>query len=582
MKKLLSIILALTMVIALVPSVFAEDTDGLEYNFNRSVCGLTASSIRVQDTETSIWYAPSAFSDIDTTKSAQWRVGGLANVNSGSCAIGSSSLIVRAYENSANKPSTMSVALNVTTSGWVKTNINFNKYKASYHKDYDGYTADIWLVKMSDTPDLSSKSLIDLNKLKEIVNGLDTDSNAKYLGQINTDLEDTADGDSEKDISQDLKAVELTSGEYQLIINAVSEDELNPNTARRAEINSFTLTPIPEDPISEDEFDAVEDTTTITSYEVKTVSAVAYTVGTDAQDSNITVEAKENADGTYTLNAPTHEGYNFLYWKKGLTNKKDVITYKPTDFVYAPTAGENNYVIAVYEKIGESTANKAEFYNANGQFIKSTDGAFPEGEEIPSMAGYGDATGWQCYTDGKTYELTDSVTPDGIMLFVADYEDTLDTVNVNGTGVPYGTEMSFTATPVTGKTFKCWTRTDEDGNTEIVSIEENYKFRAYENCTITEVDTEGTVVLPANTRKIVLDTFSAGNATALMAEFIGLKNDTVVEKGIMFGNNRIAMKSTGTQFTIIPDETGTYKGYAIVKEEDNSYTLITDGEYPKQ
>ncbi len=340
-----------------------------------------------------------------------------------------------------------------------------------------------------------------------------------------------------------------------------------------------TVTVTEEDTALNDAFDAVEDKITITSYEVGTVSAVAYTVGTDAPDSNITVDAKDNENGTYTLDAPEYDGYNFLYWKKGVTTKKDVITYKATDFVYAPTAGENNIVIAVYEKVGESTANKAEFYNANGQFITATDGSFPT--EIPSMAGYGDAIGWKCYTDGETYELDGSVEPSGIMLFVADYEDTLDTVKVNGTDVPYGTEISFTAAPEEGKVFKCWKRTDKDGNEEIVSIEVNYKFRAYEDCTIEEVDADSAVVLPANTRKIVLDTFKAGTATALMAEFIGFKNDTVVEKGIMFGDNRIAMKSTGTQFTIIPDEIGTYKGYAIIKNADNSFSLITDGSYIK-
>lgn len=379
----------------------------------------------------------------------------------------------------------------------------------------------------------------------------------------------------------------LTSADYIVNkdgIRTPTNSAIDSKHKQNIYISGVRLTPYVE-PVEPEEdkeltnaFDAVEDTTTIKSYDVGTVSAVAYTVGTDAQDSTITVEAKDNEDGTYTLNAPKYNGYNFLYWKKGLTDKKDVITYKPTDFVYAPTAGENNYVIAVYEKIGESTANKAEFYNANGQFIASTNGTFPT--EIPSMAGYGDATRWRCYTDGETYGLTGSVTPSGIMLFVADYEDTLDTVKVNGDDVPYSTEVSFTAAPEEGKVFKCWKRTDKDGNEEIVSIEENYKFCAYEDCTIEEVDADSDVVLPANTRKIVLDTFRTGTATALMAEFIGFKNDTVVEKGIMFENNRIAMKSTGTQFTIIPDENGTYKGYAII-ETDDGYTLITDGSYTK-
>ena len=65
-----------------------------------------------------------------------------------------------------------------------------------------------------------------------------------------------------------------------------------------------------------------------------------------------------------------------------------------------------------------------------------------------------------------------------------------------------------------------------------------------------------------------------------MAEFLGFGNN-VVEKGIIFNDNRIAMTTVGNQFSVIADEEGTYKGYAIVGNTTDGYTLITDGEYIK-
>ena len=82
--------------------------------------------------------------------------------------------------------------------------------------------------------------------------------------------------------------------------------------------------------------------------------------------------------------------------------------------------------------------------------------------------------------------------------------------------------------------------------------------------------------------KIIVDDFAIDSDTGIMAEFVGFVG-TVVEKGIMFTatgsseSKNIAMTKPGTQFTVVADENGTYKGYAVVKGEDNSYTLITDG-----
>ena len=79
--------------------------------------------------------------------------------------------------------------------------------------------------------------------------------------------------------------------------------------------------------------------------------------------------------------------------------------------------------------------------------------------------------------------------------------------------------------------------------------------------------------------KIIIDSFAAGGENGIMAEFLGFE-DNVVEKGIMFNGNRIAMTTPSNQFSIIADEEGTYAGYAIV-EDDEGLKLITDGSYIK-
>ena len=123
--------------------------------------------------------------------------------------------------------------------------------------------------------------------------------------------------------------------------------------------------------------------------------------------------------------------------------------------------------------------------------------------------------------------------------------------------------------------FSYWTKT-VNGKTEIVSTKSAYTFNAYEACTVTAV-CEGTVDLGKTMRKIILSTFAAGEETAIMAEFIGF--DGALEKGIMFGNQKIAMNTDKTQFTVINDAEGstTVTGYAIV-DDGGTNKKITDAE----
>ena len=159
------------------------------------------------------------------------------------------------------------------------------------------------------------------------------------------------------------------------------------------------------------------------------------------------------------------------------------------------------------------------------------------------------------------------------MIFVAQYDNGVETVTVNGTEYDYGTPVTCTANTPEGKTFKGWIK-NVNGKNELVSTSSVYKFLAWEDCRVEPIYSDDAESF-GSAMKIVLDDFAVGNGTAIMAEFIGIEN--VVEKGIMFGTTKIAMTGDGNQFTITADEAGTYTGYAIV-EDNGTYTEITDGE----
>ena len=269
-----------------------------------------------------------------------------------------------------------------------------------------------------------------------------------------------------------------------------------------------------------------------------------------------TIEASKNSDGTFKLIAPeTKDNAKFLYWAKGMSENKKIVSFSNELSNYMPEENGKNYLIAVYENDVPETA---EYYNANGQRIAT--GTAPE---LPSMAGYGKASEWNRYGETDIY--------------VAQYDKTepIDvTITVeNGYGtatVPYGEAITCTADESNG-TFLWWQK-DVNGEVEIVSIDKSYTFLAYKDCAVTAVygDEAVSVIKPA---KIIIDVFGKNN---VMAEFIGFGSN-VVEKGIMFNDTKIAMTSPGNQFTITADKSGTYKGYAIIKD-DSGYTLVTDGE----
>ncbi len=312
----------------------------------------------------------------------------------------------------------------------------------------------------------------------------------------------------------------------------------------------------------------------------KTVQVLKYF--TDSKKGEPADEIKVAYNGTASIEIEdigTPEGYKFLYWAKGATDKRQIIPGE-TVKVY-PMVGVTTYLIAVYEPISGTAENKAEFYNYNGQLLDVTieGGKMPA---LPSMTGYGKAEHWAHYGSGVAYG-EGALAPEisGTEIFVAQYEllvPDIDVTAVNGTvnggssaKVKYGDTVECIATG--DRVFKWWTKTDENDNTEIVSLNSEYTFKAWETCTVTAVYGDNAPTYVGDTMRIIIDILDVGGTTdkAVMAEFVGL--DRAVEKGIMLGTKRYAMSSKDNQFTIINDDNATdIKGYAILANG----TLITD------
>ena len=115
-----------------------------------------------------------------------------------------------------------------------------------------------------------------------------------------------------------------------------------------------------------------------------------------------------------------------------------------------------------------------------------------------------------------------------------------------------------------------WTK---DG--EVVSTSESYIFNAWKACSVEAVFGDAAPTLGKAMRKIILDSFYAGSESAVMAEFIGFSD--ALEKGIMFGNKKVAMTTDKTQFSVIDDVDGEICGYAIIRD-GGELKVITDGE----
>ncbi len=312
-------------------------------------------------------------------------------------------------------------------------------------------------------------------------------------------------------------------------------------------------------------FTPAKDAESTTVPATATVSALAAYIGGDKNgDAVLSVTSPSIGSELATVVAPDVAGYDFLYWAKGNTTKRQILSDKKS-FTFKPTV-ETNYIIAVYVASEGDGDNKAEFYNANGQLIEvKISGKTPS---LPSMAGYGEAEKWALYGTNDTYGADAEIAYSGTKIFVAKYDNIKNyQITVDGVEGTYdfGEVVECRTTVPQGKVFKAWAKTVNGKAAEIVSLDPEYDFYAWEACTVTPIFADATAVYSGKARKIILGTLSVGDNTAYMAEYIGLEG--AVEKGIMLGSTKIPMATSGTQFTVTDDTQATeVYGYAILAD----------------
>jgi len=538
MKKLLSAILVLTMIIALVPAVFATD----ELTENNYVFNISSISGRTADYSNNrgAW----SFNQVNASNSNPFRVAGCRNINSN----GSMTSQHMNIPFKKNDYSIFDIHIVVTVDGAVQPTIR--------HKlNTEGINVDLYLYRLNNSEDINLTSTtydsIDVTK-NRLLDCLDGKAHTQYLGTINTYAEKWTG----TVVSEKLNVVNVTPGEYILVCYGKFAEGVANNTQGKAVLDSFNLKELEQDTVLTEAFKP-ENCVIAENYKEPDVISIA------KDGSEIT--SVKNADGTHDITAPetNKNGAKFLYWAKGLSAQKRILIGKTNVLEnYVPDSKFANYLIPVYEDEVSGT----EYYNANGQLIPDA-----TQETRVSMAGYGASNGWQQYGDKNIYVATyEKATPNNV------------TVTVDGEEqkIVYGTEVTCIADETKG-TFKCWTKSDIYGNSasEIVSVDKIYKFKAWEDCTVNAVYED--CYYTGNTTKIIIDTFDiTPGVIGVMAEFIGLSD--AVEKGIIFNGTKIAMTTKDNQFAVIADADGTYEGYAIVENEiDDSYTLITDGKYVK-
>ncbi len=567
MKKFLSMVLTLALVLSLIPAVFAagEAESVVTYKFN----ALPKNS----GTNTSLELASLTYENTAVT-GGLWEY--VANSEESETLTNSSRPI---------RYATNTTQLNFYTnpekygSVWIAFKLEVpetGKYDVSVNAQYGS------------TPELDGDKV---NKIQAYIfktgNESGEDVKEAILSGINSEepLEsrNMIASDKSTAVNFDLGCEDFDEGEYYFVFNPyINYTPATGNNNCCVYLRSLTLTKKSDEQVIADAFTTEEPT--VTEYQ-PSVSGAGY----NASEGTATVEGitetyQETGDykGTYKMSAPEKNGdAQFLYWAKGLSLNKKIVSYE-NEFYYTPAGGDNNILIAVYDE-ADGTSNKAEFYNANGQLIKlitneSVDKAVPP---LPSMAGYNTASSWKQYNGDTEVTVGSELEPEGTMIFVAQYESekpinvTVTVENGNGTAtVPYGEEVTCTADASKGQ-LKWWKK-EVNGVSEIVSIDETYSFLAWENCTVTAEYADEKPAYTGNKMKIIIDTFTAGNEKAVMAEFIGF-DDNTVEKGIMIGTNKIAMTKPGNQFTVTGNVGDTFKGYAIVKDGEE-FNLIVDGE----
>ncbi|MBE6966459.1 MAG: hypothetical protein E7441_10570 [Ruminococcaceae bacterium] len=531
MKKFLSMVLTLALVLSLIPAVFAAGESVVTYSFYSTTSIVENGSLENVKGDGWAYAAASESGVLDT---------------SGQIRISKGRIRVFAKANSNNW---IAFKLDVPVTG-----------------NYD----------VSMNASLASSSTVEKGKTNKIQAFMfkagdaigDTEKAKVQSGVNNGNLLESENLVTQSDyLTRNLGTKYFEQGEYYFVFRPYADYE---TTKMYIYLNSLTLT---KSTTPADEVDTVQfmATSTLKNNAGVTTNVSGYAAGTTTSDIAL--------GRTVEVTASDVPGYIFRGWMRG---SKDNGVWVSTSSTYSFPLHTNTYLTAVYDVDTATDADvNVEFYNYNGQFLKSK---VVDGAEFGTLAGdvRPTLTGYNTYfwtLDGENAIATETVF-EKLTRVVAKFTGTDSfavTVPENVTSdkesgeYAYDTEITMTADNV-----GLW-----KVNGKPVAHGTSYTYTVWSEATITfEEKTES-----GNKPIISIDPNTTDGARMISYDANG-KN--IVEAGILFGDgatinaadsravSREAKGKVSGQFTAKSyDGTNTARGYIIYNDDLNStYRVI--------
>ncbi|MBQ9985091.1 MAG: hypothetical protein IJP38_02170 [Oscillospiraceae bacterium] len=528
MKRLLSAILVLTMILALVPAVFAAEgielplegktfsnsgtgNDDPQYSFNNGVAALETMAVR-------------RYGVTGTSGSALFVKFSVSQSGNYTLELKTSSDGVTNRETAAAPAIHIGDYKSLADTNFKLDAIN-NKRKIGYFKFSEFTQADTYMSMTIDS--YANETSVPIQ--------FDLEANKDYYMIFHCDIKslDLNKKTSNGELSAYYECYNVSNAYSGITATEGSTTLIGINYEQNMYISGIRLIPVVEEP--EEDEDAYGEV------------SFAQTTNIDGFNGIDIDSVSRGGSVTLTAHKKNIEGYKFVGWKRGADTSDENAWVDIDGDTYS--VWSNTYLTAVYEK--EDNKNVA-FWNQNGAYIGSmTESVYNEQTTLftPKLTGFGTFLGW--FTDGNKPFTAGQTLADGTTNAVAQYTASAITgVKHNGTAVADAGTYNAPVELNKANANTVWLR---DG--EPVAYGTTYKFNVWDATDITEGTEEITDKVPV----AILDYSDAHKAYMLEYD---AGDYEIVEAGIIFGKDTASIKTYTSQR----------------KEKHNQFTVPEEGD----
>ncbi|MBQ2742065.1 MAG: hypothetical protein IJF32_04610, partial [Oscillospiraceae bacterium] len=234
----------------------------------------------------------------------------------------------------------------------------------------------------------------------------------------------TKETTAENKVSEDYFVIDAPSaGEYHLVFDACA-DSLTFNSYTGTQffrVGQVNLIPVPGT-LSEAEVEIKEIADAMTADIAvesddsapggATVNILTRDIEGNADATEVVTTLSKGIGETLKATAPEKDGYEFLYWEKGIGRDRRAVCYEP-EYSFKATSG-GAWLTAVYRNTS-SEALPVTFYNAIGDELSTA--IYSEGDTVtvPSVPAFENYAfiGWKCAESGDVYADGDAIIAEG-------------------------------------------------------------------------------------------------------------------------------------------------------------------------